>query len=75
MDWLRHERCYLRVADIVPWDNIPSLVHITTAENAAGILKVGMIRSMGSGGGRAATMFSPVSQSDRRAIGGMIHER
>ena len=44
IEWLRPERCYLRVGDDVPWDNIPSLVHITTAENAAGILKVGMIR-------------------------------
>ena len=74
MDWLRHERCYLRVGDAVPWDNIQSLVHITTAESAAGILKVGLIRTMGSGGGRAATMFSPVSQTDRRAVGGMLYE-
>ena len=50
------------------------VVHITTAEGAAGILKVGLIRTMGSGGGRAATMFSPVSQTDRRAVGGMLHE-
>ena len=56
MDWLRLERCYLRLGDAVPGDNIPSLVHITTAEGAAGILKVGMIRTMGAGGGRAATM-------------------
>ena len=52
----------------------PSLVHITTAESAAGILEVGLIRTMGSGGGRAATMFSPVSQTDRRAVGGMLHD-
>ena len=48
MDWLRHERCYLSVGDAVSWDNIPSLVHITTAEGTAGIIKVGMIRTMGA---------------------------
>ena len=46
-DWLRPEWIFLEVGMGVPWDNVPSLIHVTDAIGVAGILKVGMVRTMG----------------------------
>ena len=72
--WLRPDRIYLRVGYDVTWDNVPSMVHVTSLEAVAGILMVGMVRAMGQSGGRNAVMFSPISQQDPRAVAGMVHE-
>ena len=56
-DWFRPARIYLKVGTDIPWDNVPSLIHITDHVSAAGILKVGMIRTMGAHEGRSATML------------------
>ena len=72
--WLRPDRMYLRLGKDVAWDNVPSMVHVTSLEAVAGILKVGMVRALGQSGGRNAVMFAPISQQDPRAIAGMVHE-
>ena len=72
--WLRPDRIYLRLGKDVAWDNVPSMVHVTSLEAVAGILKVGMVRALGQSGGRNAVMFASISQRDPRAIAGMVHE-
>ena len=64
----------MRLGTDVAWDNVPSMVHVTSLEAVQGILKVGIVRAMGQQGGRNAVMLAPISQADPRAIAGMVHE-